>query len=314
MRNWSVAFSSNWLFQRLLYIPKLQIVDSVFAPSFKGSRPLVHASTAHAEPLAMWIGVYLLSVGTVCAGVLDLVWRDFDPGHQPFGGLGYYVPDRAILACVTGAWLVLAGSFTLWRGTERMGQFAMAAIYFIIGLLSFPHLYTLLHKYGFHWTLAVGVLGQFFLQLLVVAGCLVLNRPQVQTCWSKTSGQLARWMLGIGGILAGVGHMDNTKGLVHMIPKWMPFAPSIWIVISGIGFILAGAAILTAVLDLLAARLLALMLFLFQIILVPILFEYPHAHQAWGATAFNLAVAGSVCIYAASIAARKAEIAGTVRH
>jgi len=90
-----------------------------------------------------------------------------------------------------------------------------------------------------------------------------------------------------------------------MIPKSMPLGPSACVVISGIGFILAGIAILTGILDLLAARLFVLMLLIFQIILVPIILEHPHVHQAWGGTAYNLTVAGSICIFAASIARRR---------
>lgn len=266
-------------------------------------------STGRTESLAKRLGIYLLSFATVGAGILDLIWRDFDPGHQPFGGVGYYMPARALCACIAGIWLIVGGSITLWPGTQQLGRFAMATIYLIFGLLSLPHFYTVLHKYGFHFTLIVGVIGQVFLQLIVVAGCLVTDPSQapVAHAWSRKSQLVSRWMFGVGGVLTGWGHLINTKGLVHMIPKWMPFGAPIWIVISGIGFILAGVAILIGILDLLATRLLALMLFLFQIILVPIIFEYPHVHQAWGGTAFNLAAAGSTCIFAASLAFQKAQ-------
>ena len=252
----------------------------------------------------MSLGIYLMSLATIGAGILDLIWRDFDPSHQPFGGFGYYMPGRAVFACIAGAWLIVAGFITLWRRTERLGGFAMAAIYFIFGLLALPHFYTMLHKYGYHFTIIVGVTSQFFLQLLVVGGCLLLDSSETSTTRSQSKKPLllARWMFGIGGILTGAGHVINTRGIVPMIPRWMPLEASFWVVLSGIGFILAGVAILTGILDLLATRLLALMLFIFQIILVPIIFENPHVHQAWGGTAFNLATAGSVCILAASLA------------
>lgn len=271
-------------------------------------------SANRSQPMLMTLGIYLMSLATVGAGVLDLIWHDFDPGHQPFGGLGYYMPDRTIFACIAGVWLMLAGSVTLWRGAERLGLFAIAAIYFIFGLLSVPHFYTMLHKYGFHMTLIIGIIGQVFLQLMVVAGCLAADSANEGLAhpWSTARRAIAAWMLGLGGILTGIGHLLNTKGLVHMVPNWMPFGASMWIVISGVAFILAGVAILTGIVTLLATRLLALMLFIFQIILTPILFVYPHVHQAWGATAFNLAVAGSVCIFAASTASCKTGAHATV--
>lgn len=126
-------------------------------------------------------------------------------------------------------------------------MWAMAAIYFAFGLLALPHFDTMVHRYGFHLTLVVGIIGQFFLQLLVVGGCLASGSFEVSysRSLSKNLQLVARWMLGIGSILTGEGHLVNTKGLVHMFPVWMPFGPSIWIVISGIGFIPAGLAILT---------------------------------------------------------------------
>lgn len=255
----------------------------------------------------MNLGVYLMSLATVVTGVLDLIWRDFDPSHQPFGGIDYYIPDRTVFACIAGVWLIFAGSALPWKATARLGSFATAAIYCVFGLLSLPHFYTMLHKYGFHLTLIIGVTGQVFLQLMVAAGCLLLEPPDnpVKPSWSENSESIGRWTFGIGGILTGIGHLINTRGLVHMIPRWMPFAPSTWILISGVGFILAGVAILTGIVNLLATRLLALMLFIFEIILVPLIFEFPHVHQAWGGTAFNLATAGSVCIFAASLARHK---------
>lgn len=53
--------------------------------------------------------------------------------------------------------------------------------------------------------------------------------------------------------------------------------------------------------NVLAARLLALISLLFEVALVPLLFGFPHVNQAWGASAYNLAVAGAVWIYAFSI-------------
>lgn len=260
------------------------------------------ANDVHAQSVEMSVGIYLLSVATIAAGILDLVWRDFDPAHQPFGGLPYHLPGRVVFACMAGIWLIFAGSATLWPRTARPGAVATAAIYLVFALLAVPHFYPMLHKYGFHLTLFLGLVNQIFLQLMVIAGCLVLHAALVPAAssWPGQSRLFARVSIGVCGILTGVGHLDNTRSIVSMIPKWMPLDASLWVIISGIGFILAGAAILAGILDLLAARLLVLMFFLFQVILVPIFLDHPHLHQSWGGTAFNLAAAGSVCIYAAA--------------
>ena len=256
----------------------------------------------------MSFGTYLMSLATIAAGILDIIWRDFDPAHQPFGGFGYHLPARVFFACIAGLWLVLAGVATLWPRTARLGASAMAAIYIVFALLSVPHFYTMLHRFGFHLTLFLGLVNQIFLQLIVVAGCMVLHASLASDRIARRPWLLARWFVGVCGILTGIGHLANTQSVGSMIPKWMPLGASLWVDISGIGFILAGVAILTGVLDLLAARLFVLMLLIFEIILVPIIFEHPHLHQSWGGTAFNLTVAGSVCIYAASIARRSSSL------
>jgi hypothetical protein len=82
-------------------------------------------------------------------------------------------------------------------------------------------------------------------------------------------------------------------------PK-VPFGAPFWILISGIGFMLASCDPQRNS-ELLAARLFALMLLVFEVVLVPIIFGYPYVHQAWGGSAYNLAVAGAVLIFAASV-------------
>jgi hypothetical protein len=73
-----------------------------------------------------------------------------------------------------------------------------------------------------------------------------------------------------------------------------------WVIFTGIAFLLAGIAILSGTLSRLATWLLLLMLVMFEVALVPIIFGYPRVHQAWGASAYNLAVAGAVWIFAIS--------------
>jgi hypothetical protein len=75
--------------------------------------------------------------------------------------------------------------------------------------------------------------------------------------------------------------------------------------VTGICFVLAGLAILSGILDVLAARLLALMFLVFNLVaLPPFIFANPHRHAAWGGNAYNLAAVASAWILAASLANR----------
>ena len=268
------------------------------------------AESANSDRLAaMKIGVTLLGTATISAGILDLIWGDFDSGHQPIEALGVYIPGRAIFAYITGIWMILAGAAIFSRRTVRAGALATAAIYSIFGMFSLPRFYTMPHRYGFHITLILGVFGEMLLQFIVVAGCVVLYASFASPAsrWTAKAALVARLTFGLSGVLFGMAHFINPKGPVHMIPQWLPFGAPFWILISGIGFMLAGLAILSGILNILATRLLALMLLIFEIALVPIIFGYPHLHQAWGASAYNLAVAGAVLIFVASITSRHAK-------
>jgi uncharacterized membrane protein YphA (DoxX/SURF4 family) len=91
-----------------------------------------------------------------------------------------------------------------------------------------------------------------------------------------------------------------------MIPKWMPLGGAFWAVFTGIAFVLAGLAILSGVLDVLAARLLGLMLLVFSaVVLAPLPLASPHDHVAWGANAYNLAAVGAAWIVADWLATRR---------
>ena len=248
-------------------------------------------------------GTFLLAFGTVAAGLLDLIWRDFDPAHQPIQNLNIHILDRAPLACIAGVCLLLAGTGIFWQRTVRAAIWVAVIIYSAVGLFSIPRFYTMNHKYGFHVTIVLGVLGEMLQQLIVVAGCLVLHSrlgPNGSLASARSTWYI-RTVFGLSSLLFGLSHFDNTQAIVHMIPGWMPFTPSFWVRLTGLCFSLAGLAILTGVLDAIAARLLASMLLIFEGILIPIFFNDPHMHQAWGGSAYNLAVAGSVFIYAASL-------------
>ena len=101
---------------------------------------------------------------------------------------------------------------------------------------------------------------------------------------SQRAARLVRWTFGICLIDFGLAHLTAVWTVVPMIPKWMPFGATFWAVLTGIAFVLAGAAVVSGVLDVLAARLLGLMLLVFSALaLAPLIFSSPRDHASWGA-------------------------------
>ena len=94
-----------------------------------------------------------------------------------------------------------------------------------------------------------------------------------------------------------------------MIPKWMPFGGTFWTILTGAAFIVAGLAVLAGVLDVLAARLLGVMLLVFSVlVLAPDVFSFPPSHVAWGSNAYNLTAMGAAWIVSDWLATRKHSI------
>jgi hypothetical protein len=111
-------------------------------------------------------------------------------------------------------------------------------------------------------------------------------------------------MLGLPPIIFGLFHLAAIHVFASIVPRWMQFR-DFWAVLTGIAFFLAGSAICSGIMDVLAARLLALMLLLFEgLVEIPPIFIRPHNQAAWGAAVYNLAAIGACLIFAEFLASR----------
>jgi hypothetical protein len=116
----------------------------------------------------------------------------------------------------------------------------------------------------------------------------------------------------------GLAHLINLHAYARFVPYWVPFE-NFWVVLTGIAFLLAGGAIVSGIRDVLAARLLALMLLVFEVAVeIPPVFIQRHSQVAWGGTVYNLTAIGACWIFAEFVAScrqadrRKTGVAGGV--
>jgi hypothetical protein len=92
----------------------------------------------------------------------------------------------------------------------------------------------------------------------------------------------------------GVVHLTNIETVVPVVPKWLPLGGAFWAALTEIAFALAGLAIISGVLEVLAARLLGAMLLVFSgLALAPLIFASPRNHVSLGVNAYNLAAVGA---------------------
>ena len=264
------------------------------------------------------VGVYLYGLATLAAGVLDLVWGEFEAAHQPIQALGDHIPGREILAYLTAVCMISAGAAILWRRTAPAAALTSALIYLMFALFWLPRFYSAPQVLGFRLPVFVGLLVGMFMQLIVAAGGIIVYASIAPSAssWQQQSVTAARWIFGVGSVLFGLGHLTAIEAPAHMVARWMPLGGVFWAISSGVAFIAAGLAILSEVLNVWATRLLAMMVLIFEgPVLIPLVIAHPHQHTAWGGNAYNLAAAGAIAIFAASISAhhRAGEIALTPR-
>ena len=250
-------------------------------------------------------GLYLYAAGSIAAGTLNLIWGDFEAAHQPIQALGDRIPGRAVLAFIAGIWLIAGGAAILWRRLARAGALALAAIYLIFAVFWLPRFYSAIDLMGFKVPLVIGLLAGVGQQLILVAAAGVVHASLVGNHLASDSRAIlfARCTFGLSSIAFGLGHLTGVPQVAAMVPEWMPLGGNLWAILTGIAFVAAGLAMLSQILDVLAARLLALMLFSFSVlVLPPAPLARPHDHVAWGSNAYNLAAVGAVAIFAESIA------------
>ena len=276
--------------------------DSTVKGNDGGSPPFSEA------PQQMRAGVYVYAAGSIATGLLDLIWRDFEAAHQPIQALGSHIPGREILACITALWLIAGGAVILWRRTARLGAWALAAIYLIFAVFWLPRFYTAPHALGLSIPLLIALLVGVAQQLILVAAAVIVHASVAprDSLRQLRVPVLVRWIFGLASIDFGLAHLTGVQEVAAMVPKWMPFGGNFWAILTGIAFALAGIAILLGILDVLAARLLALMLLVFSVlVLAPGPFAHPRNHVAWGSNAYNLAAVGAAWIFAESIGSRR---------
>jgi uncharacterized membrane protein len=251
------------------------------------------------------LGVWFYGLGTVLTGILDITWRAFDTSHQPIQVLGN-MPGQTILACIVGVWLITAGLAVLWRSSAKVAAAASGVAYMTFVVLWLLRYYAGIHALGWRMNVLFGVSFGLSQQLLLVAPAAIIYVSISSRDPRAQAGAIsaARWMLGVPCIIFGLGHLVGIPIFAKIVPQWMQFG-EFWAALTGIAFLLAGLAICSKRRDVLAVRLLALMLLLFEFLVeIPPIFFRSHNQATWGAAVYNLAAIGACWIFAEVLAGR----------
>ena len=253
----------------------------------------------------MKIGFWFYGLGTVLTGILDISWGALDASHQPIKSLGMNLPTQHILAYVAGFWLVAAGLAMLWQRSVKIGAAASATAYLVFAALWLFRYYAGIHALGWRPDVLAGVSFGLAQQLMLVAPAAIVHAAaSPDSLLQKRAVIAARWMLGLPPVLFGLFHLIGIRVFASIVPHWMSFG-YFWAGLTGIAFILAGCAIVSGFMDVLAVRLLALMLLLFEgFVEIPPIFIRLHNQPTWGAAVYNLSAIGACWIFAEFLASR----------
>jgi uncharacterized membrane protein len=251
--------------------------------------------------------VAVFGFASAAAGILDAIWGGFEPAHQPIQALGDHIPGQVLLAYLAALTLVAGGAALLWYRTARAGAVALAAVYLAFALFWLPRFYTATHALGFRLPVISGLVGGMAMQLILVAAAAIVyalsSSPAPALVGSAV--RISRSVFGLASVSFGLVHLTGISATAQMVPKWLPLTAEFWTILTGIAFVLGGVSIIARVHDVLAARLLALMLFVFELlVLAPHPFASPRDHVAWGSNAYNMAAVGAFWIFAGALGLR----------
>lgn len=255
----------------------------------------------------MRIGLAVFGAASVASGILDLIWGELEPAHQPLQAWGDHIPGMTVVAYIVAVWLIVGGAAILWHRSLRFGAAALTILYGIFILFPLPRFVTAPHFLGYRVAIYIGVTGNICEQIILfVAAVVVWGSLAGQRSLSSTATLAARWGFGLCPVFFGLGNLTAVETVVPMIPKWMPLGATFWAVLTGVAFVAAGLAIILKVQDVLAAALLGTMLLIFNALaLAPLIFAAPRDHVSWGANAYNLTAVGAAWIIAEWLADRQ---------
>ena len=227
------------------------------------------------------VGHLLFAVGLAVEGALGLAARDFLMSQQPVPD---GIPLRGLLACLSAALLLLAGSAMLIPRVARLAALVMTS-FMLLWLVALHMPRVVMHPGNAGYWLGAGEVTT-----LTAGGWLLYCAIAAR---SDRSLWIARTLFGLALVPIGVSHFVYLEAAANLIPSWFP-ARVFFTALSGAGHIAAGVAIAFGVLPRLAATLEAGMESLFTLICWgTAVVTMPTSREAWVNLFISTALTGA---------------------
>jgi uncharacterized membrane protein len=219
------------------------------------------------------IGKAALSVGCIGLGILTLIYRDFALQWQPIPA---EMPGFPVAVYLSAAALLVCGIGLQMRRSAKLAALGLCLYFAIFWVV--PHLIRLVPRITSlgEWLGACEVLGG----LSGMSALFILLRSP--TIVVSAEREIPQRVFGSCCIVFGISHFVYAGFTAEMIPSWLPARLGL-AYLTGSAHALAGLALLVGVCAPLAARLEAIMMSLFVLLLhLPSLWASPP--PVWGPT------------------------------
>ncbi|MBV8206062.1 MAG: hypothetical protein JO041_04655 [Acidobacteria bacterium] len=142
--------------------------------------------------------------------------------------------------------------------------------------------------------------GSFFQMLSMLCGALALYAAmEGNSARARIFGRTARLGLGLCAISFALSQALFLRPTAALVPKWIPPGQMFWAIVTTIAFALSAVALLIHFQARLAARMMALMLALFGVLVwFPHLVADRRAHFVWSEFALTMLIAGAAWMVA----------------
>lgn len=236
-------------------------------------------------------------------GAVGLVSGDFAAVWQPVPA---GVPGRKALAYLVAICFIGAGATTALRRFVKPGTMVLGVLYFAFAMLWVPRVVA--------YPKIFGTWGGVFEQLSLVAAAMIVYASVPKSYGWSAAANYGRILFGVCALAFGLNHFFAIPETAAMVPKWIPPNPHFWAVATGVAHFLAGLAILSGVLSVVACRCLTVMILVFgALVWLPALMAQPHDHTTWCGNAINLTIAGAAWVVADWMALQRSESPGEPR-
>lgn len=227
-------------------------------------------------------GRILFGASAILFGVIALLWHDPDT-WQTLSQL-WKLPLGSVIGAVLMVAVIFGGLAMLLPRTAHLASIILAAVFALFSLACVP---AIIRAPGVYY-----VYGSFFEQFSILSGAIaVFTATEATPARAVVSARFARICFGLSAVSFTLSQIIYPRVTADLVPKWIPPNQMFWAVLTTIAFALAAIAILINRKAQLAARLLAVMLAIFAILVwIPRLVAHPQAHGNWSEFALTLLI------------------------